>query len=175
MLVRKQSGNPEDFFDKSFSLYQQGFSANGELWIGLDKLHQLTSARSYSLKITMTDYDGKIYTALYEQFQVGQGDGYVLKVGGFNAARSTLGDSMKVDNGMKFSTKDRDQDGTSSRHCAQEWTGGWWYKHCALAHPTGLSSATKKNGPKFVTYWVGGERGNSHHSWSEAEYLLVPN
>ena len=30
MLVRKQSGNQEDFFDKSFSLYQQGFSANGE-------------------------------------------------------------------------------------------------------------------------------------------------
>ena len=42
----------------------------GEVWIGLDKLHQLTSARSYSLKITMTDYDGKKYTALFEQFQV---------------------------------------------------------------------------------------------------------
>ena len=42
----------------------------GELWIGLDKLHQLTSARSYSLKITMTDYDGRRYTAIFEQFQV---------------------------------------------------------------------------------------------------------
>ena len=106
----------------------------GELWIGLDKLHQLTSARSYTLKITMTDYDGKKYTALFEQFQVnsfslffcrisvnyfckrqtnasdifaqvGQGDGYVLKVGGFNAARSTLGDSMTYHSGMMFSTK----------------------------------------------------------------------
>ena len=42
----------------------------GESWIGLDKLHQLTSSRSYSLKITMTDYDGEQYTALFEQFQV---------------------------------------------------------------------------------------------------------
>ena len=42
----------------------------GEVWIGLDKLHQLTSVRSYSLKITMTDYDGEQYTALFEQFQV---------------------------------------------------------------------------------------------------------
>ena len=42
----------------------------GEVWIGLDKLHQLTSAGSYSLKITMTDYDGKKYMAVYEQFEV---------------------------------------------------------------------------------------------------------
>ena len=41
----------------------------GEVWIGLDKLHQLTSARSYSLEITMTDYDGKKYRAVYEQFE----------------------------------------------------------------------------------------------------------
>ena len=84
----------------------------------------------------MTDYDGKRYTALFEQFQViffrsclqvfcklllqartsrtnvsdilkqvGQGDHYALTVGGFNAARSTLGDSMAYSNGMKFSTK----------------------------------------------------------------------
>ena len=44
-------------------------------------------------------------------FQVGPGDGYVLTVGGFNKALSTLGDSMTNPdgngntNGMKFSTK----------------------------------------------------------------------
>ena len=37
--------------------------------------------------------------------QVGEGDGYVLIVGGFNAARSTLGDSMALSDRMKFSTK----------------------------------------------------------------------
>ena len=37
--------------------------------------------------------------------QVGPGDGYVLTVGGFNKALSTLGDSMAYHNGMKFSTK----------------------------------------------------------------------
>ena len=42
----------------------------GEIWIGLDKLHQLTNERLYSLKITMTDYDGKKYEALYNQFKV---------------------------------------------------------------------------------------------------------
>ena len=72
--------------------------------------------------------------------------------------------------------RDRDQDGSSSRHCAQVYTGGWWYKDCLSAHPNGLSSATKKKGdPKYVTYRYGGERGNTWDSWSEAEYLLVPN
>ena len=37
--------------------------------------------------------------------QVGEGDGYVLIVGGFSAARSTLGDSMALSDRMKFSTK----------------------------------------------------------------------
>ena len=42
--------------------------------------------------------------------QVGPGDGYVLTVGGFNHALSTLGNSMStigggIANGMKFTTK----------------------------------------------------------------------
>ena len=37
--------------------------------------------------------------------QVGPGDGYELTVGGFNEAKSTLGDSMFYNNGWKFSTK----------------------------------------------------------------------
>ena len=38
--------------------------------------------------------------------QVGPEDGqYVLTVEGFNDALSTLGDSMKTHNGMKFSAK----------------------------------------------------------------------
>ena len=37
--------------------------------------------------------------------QVGPGDNFVLTVGGFNDAISTLGDSMRFANQMKFSTK----------------------------------------------------------------------
>ena len=31
MLVRKEVGNPADYFDKTFAEYQEGFSANGLL------------------------------------------------------------------------------------------------------------------------------------------------
>ena len=42
----------------------------GESWLGLDKLHRLTSLASFGLKITMTDFDGKRYTAHYDHFKV---------------------------------------------------------------------------------------------------------
>ena len=105
---------------------------SGELWLGLEGLHQLTFKGNYSLNITMTDFDNKTYVAVYDQFQVammmmmmmiilmmmiqvGPGDDYVLTVRGFNHAKSTLGDSLIIPsgvgsgawnlNGMKFSTK----------------------------------------------------------------------
>jgi len=178
VLVRKEVGNPADYFDKTFAEYKEGFSANGESWLGLDNLHSLTSQRDYKLKITMTDFDGKKYHAVYDRFKVGQGDDYLLTVGGFNDALSTLGDSMIVYsgyagnlNGMKFSTKDQEQG-----NCAKRNTGGWWYNSCTIAHLTGLqTNARSIMDEKQISYYSGGERGDSWDSWSEAEMLLLPN
>jgi len=177
VLVRKEVGNPKTYFDKSFREYQEGFSANGESWLGLDKLHRLTSVASFGLKITMTDFDGKRYTAHYDHFKIGQGDSYTLSVGGFNATLSTLGDSMYRNNGEKFSTRDRDQDGVSSGSCAERRTGGWWYNSCGWNHLTGQHTdrRTKISGSKQIIYYQGGERGNTFDSWAEAEMVLVPN
>ena len=102
------------------------------MWLGLERLHQLTSENNCSLRITLKDFDDKTYAAVYDQFQVdyqtmimimmimvvitlmiqvGPGDDYELTVGGFNDALSTLGDSMITNetggnlNEMKFSTK----------------------------------------------------------------------
>jgi len=184
ILVRKEVGNPVDFFQKTFDEYKEGFSANGESWLGLERIHSLTSQRDYKLKIILTDFDGKKYDAVYDQFKVGPGDDYTLTVEGFNDALSTLGDSMIRHstsvhnlNGMRFSTRDRDQDG-SSWNCAEGRTGGWWYNDCTNAHLTGQHTDTSWStikGAKHIWYYHGGERGNSSVSWSEAEMLLLPN
>lgn len=38
---------------------------------------------------------------------------------------------------MQFSTKDRDNDGKKEANCAEENTGGWWYKRCHYANLNG--------------------------------------
>ena len=101
------------------------FSYSGELWLGLENLSRLTSEGNYSLRITLEDFDRKSYVAVFDQFkvittmmilmlalmtvmvQVGPGDDYVLKVGGFDGPFSTLGDSMTIHSldGMRFSTR----------------------------------------------------------------------
>ena len=88
MVRRQPSGNPVDYFDKTFAEYQEGFSANGdkqqqrkktkmkhsfilgESWLGLENLYLLTSQQSYSLQITLTDWDQQKYVAVYHQFEV---------------------------------------------------------------------------------------------------------
>ena len=51
----------------------------GESWLGLENLYYVTTVNkingnggSYSLKVTMTDYDGAQYTAVYDKFEVRQ-------------------------------------------------------------------------------------------------------
>ena len=85
--MRKEAGNPVDFFEKTFDEYKEGFSANGllkqksnqilkifsgESWLGLERIHSLTSQRDYKLKIILTDFDGEKYVAVYDQFKVRQ-------------------------------------------------------------------------------------------------------
>jgi hypothetical protein len=120
VLQRKQVGNPVGYFDKTFAEYKTGFESRGEGFLGLEKLHQLTSEASYSLWFGVKDWDGKIHLAVWDQFQVGPGDDYRLTMRGFNDAKSTpqrtrysenLTRIFKLSfNQMRFSTRDRDQD-----------------------------------------------------------------
>ena len=70
-----------------------------------------TSSRLYQIKLINICHFENLIVNRAEKYcilvttQVGAGDDYVLTVAGFNAALSTLGDSMRFHNGMKFSTK----------------------------------------------------------------------
>ena len=109
-------------FTRPWVDYKNAFgSPDTNYWMGLDRLHTLTSSRAYGLRVDMTDWDGKTLWAKYDRFRVGPEYGnYTLSVGGYDR-NSTATD------GMMFTTYDRDNDGWSEGNCARDWRGGWWY------------------------------------------------
>ena len=58
----------------------------------------------------------------------GEDQGYLLHIGGYRGnAGDSLADDSYSNNGMKFSTRDRENDQRSDKNCAQHWKGGWWW------------------------------------------------
>ena len=114
--------------------YERGFGdVKGEFWLGLHKIHRLT-ASSTKLRVDLADFDGNVRCAKYNTFRVGDSDSkFRLTVSGYSG---NAGDSLGFHNNQAFSTKDRDNDSDSS-HCAQAYTGAWWYYRCHVSNLNG--------------------------------------
>ncbi|KAK3101055.1 hypothetical protein FSP39_000613 [Pinctada imbricata] len=137
-----------DFY-RNWEDYKYGFgNPNNEYWLGNSYLHQLTKNRDCQLRIDLVNRDNIARYAVYEHFSIGgENSGYRLSIGTYSG--NTGYDSMKGNNGMKFTTRDRDND-ISKIHCANTRTGAWWYFHCTYSNLNGNYSIT--NGLKGVLW-----------------------
>ena len=140
-------------FYRGWSDYEQGFGdLTGEFWLGLSKINRLTptnSRESHELKVELADFANTKLYAKYSSFTVGGvGSRYTLTVGGYSG---TAEDSLIYHNGMKFTTKDQDNDNCGG-NCAVTYTGGWWYNCC---HYTNLNGQYLVNSQdhKGVQWW----------------------
>jgi hypothetical protein len=80
------------------------------------------------------------YWAEYDTFTVGdESTNYTLTVDGFNG--NVTQDAVNYQNGMKFSTKDRDNDMSSDGNCAQQFGGGFWYNNCGDCRVNGAGDS----------------------------------
>ncbi|XP_010896325.1 microfibril-associated glycoprotein 4-like [Esox lucius] len=129
-------------FFRGWEEYKNGFGhAAGEYWLGLETIYLLTLKKNYELRVDMEDFNGQKAYAFYSSFSISpettnpELDGYKLHVTGFKDGGA--GDSLTYQNGMKFSTYDRDQD-TLEGNCAVSAVGGFWYKDCYFSNPNGL-------------------------------------
>ncbi|CAL7944179.1 unnamed protein product [Xylocopa violacea] len=125
-------------FDRNWIEYTLGFgSPVTEYWIGNEILHVLTRDNCTSLRIDMLDIYGERWRAEYESFTVeSEETGYRLRVYGYTGNAT---DAFSYQNGMAFSTKDRDMD-VSTSHCARNYHGGWWFNRCQHANLNGKYS-----------------------------------
>ena len=72
-------------FDRNWTDYKQGFgNLSGEFWLGLDKIHRLTSQTNNTMRVELEDFDGNTTYAEYDMFAVAdEADNYRLSVGGY--------------------------------------------------------------------------------------------
>ncbi|XP_034490379.1 ryncolin-1-like [Drosophila innubila] len=127
-------------FNRNWTEYKNGFgNLNGEFFIGLDKIHEITAERRQELLVLLEDFEGNKTFEKYDEFAIGNEDQqYQLHTLG--DASGTAGDSFSFHRGSKFSTFDRDNDGRSDKNCAEEKTGAWWYisnGYCQYCQLTG--------------------------------------
>ncbi|CAF1510087.1 unnamed protein product [Rotaria sordida] len=128
----------QENFYRTWLEYKRGFGdLERQFWLGNDRLSMLTNQDLYQLRIDLEDFDGQERFAQYYSVQVANElDKYRLKLGTY--IKGNAGDSLRVHNDMRFSTKDQDNDAHSSRSCAQTLNGAWWYINC---HESNLNGA----------------------------------
>ncbi|XP_060602514.1 ficolin-1-like [Ruditapes philippinarum] len=126
----------ESDFYKTWDEYETGFgNLRDNFYLGNRFIHEITSQDKYQLRVDLTSFQGESAYAEYSQFSIGDSESsYKLHVGGYSG---TAGDALEYHNGMKFSTKDRDNDPESSHHCADKYHGAWWYKSCHFSNLNG--------------------------------------
>ena len=135
VFQRRQDGSVD--FYRYWTDYENGFGdLTGEFWLGLSKIHRLTKEGSNTLRVDLGDFEGNTAYANYSTFSVSDGSTeYILTVGGYSG---TAGNSLAWHNGMRFTTRDRDNDNHGSLQCAHFRNGAWWYNGCAFSNLNGL-------------------------------------
>jgi len=84
-VFQKRLDGSVDFF-LNWNDYKVGFGdLNDEFWLGLDKIHRLTSDNNSMLRVDLEDFEGNTTYAEYNKFGVmSENDKYKLKLGNYS-------------------------------------------------------------------------------------------
>lgn len=135
-VIQHRFDGSVDFY-RGWDDYKTGFGdLDGEFFAGLQIVHQLTTARKHLLMVEVESFDGKYGYERYDSFEIGSEDEqFQLKELGKYSG--TARNSLRYSKGMKFSTKDRDNDEWPNASCALDEQGAWWYRSCARSNLNG--------------------------------------
>ena len=126
---RSQLGNREDYFLRDWGAYRDGLGdPAGEHWLGLEALHRLTLSGETELRVSLADYQNRTQSFLCRRFSVGS-EPDLFKLGRGDCTNKPISTSMPS-SGYKFSTYDREHDTNPQKHCAAEFSTGWWFASC---------------------------------------------
>ncbi|XP_060650542.1 fibrinogen-like protein 1 isoform X2 [Drosophila nasuta] len=131
-IVIQQRVREYENFTRDWATYRKGFgSFESDFFLGLEKIHRITSLQRFELYIHLVALNGRTYNARYDDFKISDEDnGYALNLGKFNG--TNIDDDMRDSENMKFTTFDHDNDEDDNRNCAVWHESGWWYNDCDI-------------------------------------------
>ncbi|XP_060657384.1 angiopoietin-related protein 7-like [Drosophila nasuta] len=144
IVIQQRVGGNEDF-NRDWATYRKGFGAmDSDFFLGLEKIHRITSLQRFKLYIHLVARNGSTYNARYDDFKISDEDhGYALSLGKFSGTINE--DAMRYHENIKFTTFDRDND-KDDGNCAVYFKSGWWYKNC---YNCNLNKPNKK-----ISWWI---------------------
>ncbi|KAF6092173.1 angiopoietin like 6 [Phyllostomus discolor] len=164
----RQSG----VYELRLGRYMVGFGQpDGEYWLGLEPVYQLTSHGDHELLVLLEDWGGRGARAHYDGFSLEpERDHYRLRLGQYHG---DAGDSLSWHSDKPFSTVDRDRDSYSG-NCALYHRGGWWYHACAHSNLNGVwhRGGHYRNRYQDGVYWT--EFRGGAYSLKKAAMLIRP-
>ena len=174
MVIQRRINGSVDFHNKSWADYKTGFGNYlGEYWMGLEKLHEITTSGSYELHVgleTGGTFSTNRYWAVYDSFSVSnEANKYKLTLSAMDASRSWTDNSdfdrLANHEGQPFTTRDRDNDGVSGVNCANHTNlafGGWWFGGSQLTnHNSNIDKCIDSNlNGKYYTVGHDNSDGN---------------
>ncbi|KAH8372282.1 hypothetical protein KR093_010934 [Drosophila rubida] len=113
VIQRRVKGSCD--FNRNETEYEDGFGTKkGDFWLGLEKIHLITSHQRHELYVHIVDFDGNSHYAKYENFVVGsRQEQYMLKSLGHYSGDAN--DMMRLSEGKAFSVG------------MKAYNSGWWW------------------------------------------------
>ncbi|KFO19751.1 Angiopoietin-4 [Fukomys damarensis] len=135
VIQRREDGSVD--FQRNWEEYKQGFGdPAGEHWLGNEVVHQLTSSKSYSLRVEMEDWEGNAVSANFKNFQLGsEKQFYRIFLDKHSGVALVRGQPILGNN--NFSTSDADHDNCLCE-CSKTMSGGWWFNACGASNLNGI-------------------------------------
>ena len=132
IILRRVDGSVD--FNRNWEEFALGFgNFSADFWFGLSNMHALTSARSYKVRFDMKMKDGTAKYAEYASFEVdSEANNFTLSL---DAYSGDAGDdfNLQPQNGMMFTTKDRNNDKWSYGNCPQLHGGGFGIRYLSMS------------------------------------------
>lgn len=160
-VIQHRFDGSVDFY-RNWTEHRNGFGKlDGEFWLGLEYVHQLTKNRPHELIVEMNDFHGNYGYAKYDGFEI-DSEAEMYKLKKLGTYSGTAGDSMRYNEKQKFSTFDRDND-HSGGNCAKMQNGAWWHSGCSNSNLNGLyPNTTSESNAMFWYFFKNDWRGLSY-------------